>query len=72
MQHVIDQFAATIRAAAERKAPLCLRGGGSKDFYGNRIAGQITSPPTPLHQVERGAICTLSRKRERDGERAAA
>jgi len=40
MQHVIDQFAATIRAAAERKASLCLRGGGSKDFYGSRIAGQ--------------------------------
>ena len=40
MQHVIDQFATIIRTAAARKAPLCLRGGGSKDFYGNRIAGQ--------------------------------
>lgn len=42
MQNIIDQFAATIRAAAARKAPLslCIRGGSSKDFYGNRMAGQ--------------------------------
>lgn len=43
MQHVIDQFAATIRAAAGSKRPLCLRGGGSKDFYGNRIVGQSSN-----------------------------
>jgi glycolate oxidase FAD binding subunit len=30
-----------IRAAAERKTPLRLRGGGSKDFYGNQARGEI-------------------------------
>jgi glycolate oxidase FAD binding subunit len=40
MQSLIDQFSDTIRAAAAHKIPLCIRGGGSKDFYGNRMAGQ--------------------------------
>jgi glycolate oxidase FAD binding subunit len=40
MQYLIDQFSDTIRAAAGHKIPLCIRGGGSKDFYGSRIAGQ--------------------------------
>jgi len=40
MQYIIDQLADTIRAAAGHKVPLCIRSGGSKDFYGNRIAGQ--------------------------------
>ena len=43
MQNIIDQFADTIRAAAERKAPLHICGGGSKEFYGNRIVGQNIS-----------------------------
>jgi glycolate oxidase FAD binding subunit len=30
-----------IRQAAERKAPLRLRGGGSKDFYGNEPRGEL-------------------------------
>lgn len=40
MQTFVDQFADTIRAAAEYKAPLLIRGGGTKDFYGNRTIGQ--------------------------------
>ncbi len=40
MQNIIDQFANTIRAAAGCKAPLRICGGGSKEFYGNRIVGQ--------------------------------
>ena len=40
MQDIIDQFANTIRTAAGHKAPLCIRAGGSKDFYGNRSVGQ--------------------------------
>lgn len=40
MQYIIDQFADIIRAAAGDKVPLRIRGGGSKDFYGGRIAGQ--------------------------------
>ena len=40
MQAIIDQFASTIRAAADCKAPLRICGGGSKEFYGNHIVGQ--------------------------------
>jgi len=43
MQNIIDQFADTIRTAAERKAPLHICGGGSKEFYGNPIIGQNIS-----------------------------
>lgn len=43
MRNIIDQFADTIRIAAERKAPLHICGGGSKEFYGNRIVGQDIS-----------------------------
>jgi len=35
MQTMIDQYQAAIRAAAESKIPLRIRGGGTKDFYGN-------------------------------------
>ena len=30
-----------IRAAAEVRRPLCVRGGGSKDFYGGPVAGEL-------------------------------
>src|SRR5688500_5565457 len=39
MQHIIDQLADTIRAAASNKEKLRtlhIRSGGTKDFYGNR------------------------------------
>ncbi len=39
MQDVIDQLTDTIRAAAASKTPLCIRGGGSKDFYGGPLRG---------------------------------
>ncbi len=35
MQHFVDQLADTIRMAAARGAALHVRGGGTKDFYGN-------------------------------------
>ena len=38
MKVIIDQCANTIRVAAKRKTPLRIRGGGSKDFYGNNIS----------------------------------
>ncbi len=41
MQGVIDQFAQTVRAAAGAKRPLRLRGGGSKDFYGQSLEGEV-------------------------------
>ena len=40
MQAMIDQYKTTIRAAAEHKTPLQIRGGGTKYFYGNLPIGQ--------------------------------
>ena len=40
MHDVIDQLTDTIRAAAAGKTPLCIRGGGSKDFYGGPPRGK--------------------------------
>ena len=39
MQDVIDRLADTIRAT-HPESPLCIRGGASKDFYGNYIPGR--------------------------------
>ena len=41
MQAIIDQLADAIRAAASNQTPLCNRGGGSKDFYGGELRGEI-------------------------------
>ena len=38
---MIETFQERIRQAAERKTPLRLRGGGSKDFYGNAPRGEV-------------------------------
>ncbi|MBI2225494.1 MAG: glycolate oxidase subunit GlcE [Betaproteobacteria bacterium] len=40
MQDIIDQLTDTIRTAAASKMPLCIRGGGSKDFYGGPLRGE--------------------------------
>jgi glycolate oxidase FAD binding subunit len=40
MADVTDRFAERIRAASIER-PLRIRGGGSKDFYGNALAGEI-------------------------------
>ena len=37
---MIESFQGRIREAAARRAPLRLRGGGSKDFYGNALRGE--------------------------------
>ena len=39
MENIIQQLAATIREAAKQKRPLCIRGGGTKDFYGGPVHG---------------------------------
>ena len=39
MDDVIQRLSEAIREAAARKRPLCIRGGGTKDFYGGVIAG---------------------------------
>lgn len=41
MQHIVDQLADEIRTAAAHKRPLRLRGGGTKDFYGNEPIGDV-------------------------------
>ncbi len=41
MQEVIERYAERIRSAAADKTPLRLRGGGSKDFYGQALAGEV-------------------------------
>ena len=38
---MIEAFQQRIREAAARRAPLRLRGGGSKDFYGNAPRGEV-------------------------------
>ncbi|MBX3617402.1 glycolate oxidase subunit GlcE [Nitrosomonas sp.] len=40
MQVIIEQYQALIRAAADNKTPLQIRGGGTKHFYGNAPAEQ--------------------------------
>lgn len=39
MHEVVDALAARIRSAAGAREPLCIRGGGTKRFYGNAVAG---------------------------------
>ena len=38
---LIEQFAETIRESAARGRALRLRGGGTKDFYGNALRGEV-------------------------------
>jgi len=48
MQEVIERFADRIRSAAAEKTPLRLRGGGTKDFYGQALDGRRwTRAPMP-------------------------
>jgi glycolate oxidase FAD binding subunit len=41
LPEIIDQLAERIRDAAARRAPLRIRGGGTKDFYGRAPTGEI-------------------------------
>jgi glycolate oxidase FAD binding subunit len=38
---MLDQFKERIRAAGNANEPLCIRGAGSKDFYGNAPQGEV-------------------------------
>ncbi len=40
METILKQLAETIREAAKQKRALCIRGGGSKDFYGGPLRGE--------------------------------
>ncbi|MBI2297309.1 MAG: glycolate oxidase subunit GlcE [Betaproteobacteria bacterium] len=39
MQDVVDNLSRLIREAASQRRPLCIRGGGTKDFYGGPVHG---------------------------------
>jgi glycolate oxidase FAD binding subunit len=39
VQEIVDNLSRLIREAAKQKRPLCIRGGGTKDFYGGPIHG---------------------------------
>jgi len=41
MDAAVGAFAERIRAAGAQRAPLRLRGGGTKDFYGGPLAGEV-------------------------------
>jgi glycolate oxidase FAD binding subunit len=41
LQTIVDQLAHEIREAAAHKRPLCIRGGGTKDFYGGELRGDV-------------------------------
>ena len=43
METILKQLAETIRTAAANKTLLCIRGGGSKDFYGGPLRGETFS-----------------------------
>jgi glycolate oxidase FAD binding subunit len=41
MQHILEQFQDQVRGAASAKRALRIRGGGTKDWYGQRLEGDI-------------------------------
>ena len=54
MEHILDPLIERIRAAAEHATPLRIRGGGSKDFYGERLEGELleTAPLAGITSYE--------------------
>ena len=44
MHDILRTFAERVQAAAAARTPLCLRAGGTKDFYGNTPRGEILDP----------------------------
>jgi glycolate oxidase FAD binding subunit len=40
MDHALQQIVERIRAATTDATPLCIRGGGTKDFYGEAPQGE--------------------------------
>ncbi|ROZ66702.1 glycolate oxidase subunit GlcE [Ramlibacter sp. WS9] len=54
MDAILDALTARIRAAAAGGTPLRIRGGGSKDFYGERLEGELleTAPLSGITSYE--------------------
>jgi len=44
MNHAIDVLIDRVRAAAAARTPLAIRAGGTKDFYGNAVQGDVLDP----------------------------
>ena len=44
MDALLAEWMDRVRAAAGRRVPLCIRAGGTKDFYGNAPRGEIFDP----------------------------
>jgi glycolate oxidase FAD binding subunit len=73
VQEVIHRFAETIARAAADRAPLRLRGGGTKDFYGARLDGEpldtrayhgvVSHDPTELVVTARAGTSLLELER---------
>jgi glycolate oxidase FAD binding subunit len=41
LQHIVDQLSESIRGAGAHKGALRIRGGGTKDFYGRELRGEV-------------------------------
>jgi len=54
MELILDQLAGRIRAATDAGTPLRIRGGGSKDFYGEQLQGELleTAPLAGITSYE--------------------
>jgi len=54
METIVEPLIERIRTAAERATPLRIRGGGSKDFYGERLEGELleTAPLAGITSYE--------------------
>jgi len=63
LQHIIDQFTQTIREARSRKQPLRIRGGGTKDFYGSMLRGDVldTTPYAGIVDYEPAELVISAR-----------
>jgi glycolate oxidase FAD binding subunit len=44
MDALLAEWTDRVRAAASQRAPLCIRAGGTKDFYGNAPRGEMFDP----------------------------
>lgn len=44
MDAALDAMVSRVQAAASARQPLCIRAGGSKDFYGNAPVGELLDP----------------------------
>jgi glycolate oxidase FAD binding subunit len=63
MELILEQLAERIRAAAGNATPLRIRGGGSKDFYGEQLHGELleTAPLAGIISYEPSELVVTAR-----------